>query len=530
MLIQSADWEVGAVVARKLTVTDEPALTHFLMERSVLGSMIASAESRKIAPSLIDESDFFRLAHQMLYRCILDLGNDTETMLIAETLISRGQFEQVGGFEYIDAVEATMPMRGSIEHYCSIVKDRSVRRQMVERANRDLLLAADIEQPVLNGRYRQGDPVFQLYTDADLEALPPLEWVIKDLIPRRGLGMIYGPPGNGKTFVVLDLCCALAKGNFLFAKEFGIEGEHRVVYCAGEKFHGIPARKKAAQTQWGLTPEQATRFRVCRGVPQLFARDHVGSAGRFIEYMRAHYPDGIDLLVIDTLHLATIGANEISGTDTGAEIEAAKQIQSALGCVIILVHHSGAANQRERGHTGWKASADLMIKVEKVKESNDKLEVTIEKVSEAEDNFTICCSIVAVPDCPSRAIEWEGRGTPQPKDLKDDVLRIMKANEGVGMTKTDVFENTLLEGAKISAVYACLNRMAAQGSHKSGVERVASRPDGKAKDRPGTTTNPYLFKFNSALIERSVPTGYKDSDDADEIKPDGDYDPYADEE
>ena len=37
-------------------------------------------------------------------------------------------------------------------------------------------------------------------------------WLIKGLIPKTGLGAIYGPSGDGKTFVALDLAMAIARG------------------------------------------------------------------------------------------------------------------------------------------------------------------------------------------------------------------------------------------------------------------------------------------------------------------------------
>ena len=43
----------------------------------------------------------------------------------------------------------------------------------------------------------------------DLMALPPLEWVVKGILPNRGLAAIYGPSGSGKTFLILDLAAAI---------------------------------------------------------------------------------------------------------------------------------------------------------------------------------------------------------------------------------------------------------------------------------------------------------------------------------
>lgn len=527
-------------------------------EMSTLGSMILKNEAARDLSRLLDERDFYRPAHKVIFSAMAGLVSrqtPIDLVTLKNELARRENLYDVGGEDYLIQIAEYVPSAANATHYAQIVIDKSTARR-IEHAARDILgmvreandesaddKLARAQALITNACRRMSDGwtghPFELYDDEMLANLPDMEWLIKNFIPRKGLGMIYGPPGNGKTFVVLDLCCAVAKGNFLFAKEFGIEGPFRVCYCAGEKFHGIPARKAAAQAKWCLTPEEANRFKVCRGVPQLFDRAHPGAAARFIDYMRPKYPSGLELLVIDTLHLATLGANEINGQDVAIELEAVKEIQEALGCSAVPVHHSGAANQRERGHTGWKASVDLMIKVEKVDGSKDRLVVTVEKISEADDNFDLACTIVAVEGHRSRAIEWQGRGTPVAKDLKTDVLRILRDSAGVGLTKTEVFDRLLIEGGKVAAVYQTLNRMAEQGKAISGVEKTALNPSANAKERPGTTKNPYLFRYDSGWIEQKEHRAYKDSDDAEEIIPppteqdappaEEEYDPFADE-
>ena len=45
---------------------------------------------------------------------------------------------------------------------------------------------------------------FQPLTLDDLLNLPPKEWIVEQIIGKGDLAMIYGPPGSGKTFILID--------------------------------------------------------------------------------------------------------------------------------------------------------------------------------------------------------------------------------------------------------------------------------------------------------------------------------------
>src|SRR5258705_13903814 len=80
---------------------------------------------------------------------------------------------------------------------------------------------------------------FRLLSRAQLTALPDVRWLVEGLLPERGVALLYGDRGIGKTFVSLALGGAVATGLSLFnrACEKG-----SVVYLAGEGEFGIRTR------------------------------------------------------------------------------------------------------------------------------------------------------------------------------------------------------------------------------------------------------------------------------------------------
>ena len=68
------------------------------------------------------------------------------------------------------------------------------------------------------------------------------------------------------------------------------------------------------------------------------------------------------MVIIDTLN-RNIGGSESSEDDMGAFIAAADRLRSQYGSTVLVVHHTGWNNERERGHSSLRGAADTMISV-----------------------------------------------------------------------------------------------------------------------------------------------------------------------
>lgn len=215
-----------------------------------------------------------------------------------------------------------------------------------------------------------GSPIFHPLTFVDLLGRPPKEWLIEEVFGAGDIGMIYGPPGSGKTFTVIDLCMAACLGR-LWARRFTVARPLAVAYCAGEGLGGLPQRFAAAAQHHGI--EDLTNFTFFGSAPQLFTPERdAGSAtaetiGRFVQEWQKRRQDGqaseLDLLIVDTLHSATAGADENSAQDMGQVLQAVKAASKALGCAVLLVHHSNKAGTGERGSSAMRGAMDFMIEV-----------------------------------------------------------------------------------------------------------------------------------------------------------------------
>jgi len=213
---------------------------------------------------------------------------------------------------------------------------------------------------------------FKLLTDDELAALPPVQWIIKGVLPDSGLGALFGASGSGKSFIGLDMVQAVASGVDWFG--------HRtkpcsVIYAALEGEGGIAGRVKAYRIKHGQTADNirylVQPFNLLNGdVPELAAA--IRAIG------------GARLVVLDTLNRAAPGADENSSKDMGEIISAAKELQSQIGGLVVLVHHTGKdAAKGLRGHSSLHAALDAAIEVKR--NGDNSREWSIAKSKDGED-------------------------------------------------------------------------------------------------------------------------------------------------
>lgn len=80
---------------------------------------------------------------------------------------------------------------------------------------------------------------------------PPQEDVVEGFLPERGVSISFGASGEGKTFVNVDLACALASGQ---SDWWGLPIKSGpVLWVAGEDYQGTQQRVEAYKQYHGLT-------------------------------------------------------------------------------------------------------------------------------------------------------------------------------------------------------------------------------------------------------------------------------------
>lgn len=198
-----------------------------------------------------------------------------------------------------------------------------------------------------------------LISSEELMRLPPMDWTVRNLVPSSGLFCIYGQSGSGKTFLALDLACAIA----MHSRWFGEPVKNSpVVYAALEGEAGIAQRLQAWEIHSGKTAPKNLNF-IIKNFGLMSSNDCLELSNEIRTKMG---PNAV--LFIDTLNRASPTADENTSADMGLVIQNAKLLADAINGLVVLVHHSGKDQSKKmRGHSSLYAAMDGVLEVTKDK-------------------------------------------------------------------------------------------------------------------------------------------------------------------
>lgn len=103
-------------------------------EQSVLGSLMLDNQSWEKTADLLVEHDFYRRDHQLIFRAIADLfeqSQPVDVITLAEYHDKRGELDKVGELAYLGMLARNTPSSANIIAYASIVRERSILRQLI---------------------------------------------------------------------------------------------------------------------------------------------------------------------------------------------------------------------------------------------------------------------------------------------------------------------------------------------------------------------------------------------------------------
>lgn len=195
----------------------------------------------------------------------------------------------------------------------------------------------------------------KLYPWSTLSTLNRRKYLIKGLLERGSLSVVYGESNSGKTFFALDMAAHISLG-WRWRNKNTRRG--KVVYVGAESGLGIADRLEAIYLHHELETYGDIDL-IIRSVSLL------GEENDCDELIGILNQSGsVELIVIDTLARAMGGGNENSSEDMGAIIRNCDKIRDGTGAHVMLIHHSGKDSSKgARGHSSLRAAIDTEIQV-----------------------------------------------------------------------------------------------------------------------------------------------------------------------
>jgi AAA domain len=210
-------------------------------------------------------------------------------------------------------------------------------------------------------------------------------YLVKNLLPRVGLVVIWGPPKCGKSFWTFDLLMHAALG-----------WEYRglrvkpgpIVYLVLEGHDGFRRRIEAFRREHPGS-DDAPFYLMFIAIDLI--RDHKA----LIESIVAQLPEGVKpaAVAIDTLNRSLSGS-ENKDEDMAAYIRAADAVRNAFDCLVPIIHHCGHNGERPRGHSSLIGAVDVQIAVRR--DDDENIIATVEFAKDAPGGLEIVSRLAVV--------------------------------------------------------------------------------------------------------------------------------------
>lgn len=211
-------------------------------------------------------------------------------------------------------------------------------------------------------------------------------WLVKNLFPQVGLGMLWGAPKTGKTFVAMDLAFRVGFGMSWYGHMVKRPGT--VVYVSSEGGRAAAWNRAVAWMQkWDPEGQGCS----CPG--EVVVYPGTVRAGRgaddvdlFLEWL-ARENLGPVLVVIDTLNKNMVG-DENSTEDMTAFVSGMDKIWRALSCFVLVVHHSGKDESKGARGSGvmlGAVEAEIVLTRDKEEGLGEPGQIALSNLRHAED-------------------------------------------------------------------------------------------------------------------------------------------------
>lgn len=365
-------------------------------ERALLACCLGMPGTLARIRDTLQVPDFGDERHRLIWSAMLSLdGAAPDVIRMGEALDAIGALASAGGPSYLMQITAGPDVDYTAgDEYAAIVKRYAVRRRRLEVARRMAELAgrddpewiSRANELVTQEKEREGEaPGWEWRRLAQAyEPKPPREYVVARMLPRPSLNIIYGPPGDLKTMLCLDLAVCIAGGqawlqplpdgppampfdaNLLpvlwVDMDMGQDRLERRLAALGLA-HGLAGDSPLAYVSFPIPP-------LCSNVP--------ATVDMLLATIQA---SGAGLVVIDNLGTVSGGADENS-SQMVAVMAGLRRLAEAGSCAVLAIHHRNKALQKRaragdalRGHSSIEGAIDLALQVERDPPGGDTINV-----------------------------------------------------------------------------------------------------------------------------------------------------------
>lgn len=312
-------------------------------EQYLIGGLMISPKSWDDIADRVDERDFFRAEHKLIFRHIgklIEIGADVDVITVAESIERTGKLDKVGGLPYLGSIVQNTPSAANIKTYADIVRRKWKEREFMAMVV-ELQLTAESEQPIHEkieiavnlltalADDKKDEP--ESLSDAAQKAIETLDrrfsnggdihglkTHLTDFDRKTGglhagdLIIVAGRPSAGKTAFVTNIgenVAIIGKGSVLmFSLEMSSEQlATRAIASAGSVSLNVMRSAKMQDDDWGRLTHAVGKISDAK----FFIDQNTGitASQMHSRARRVKRKHGLDLIIVDYLQLMADGGD-----------------------------------------------------------------------------------------------------------------------------------------------------------------------------------------------------------------------------
>ncbi len=169
---------------------------HLEAEQSVIGACFKAEDALSKALEILDEADFYKAAHQTVFRNMrisFEANEPIDILGLADRMRQNNELETIGGINYLSQLEDFVPTSTAVSHHAKIVREKKILRDLIQTATEIVTNSygeSDSVEEILDQAEKS---IFEISEKRTRRSFFPLKEVVKDNF--KSIEKLVGQPG-----------------------------------------------------------------------------------------------------------------------------------------------------------------------------------------------------------------------------------------------------------------------------------------------------------------------------------------------
>ena len=166
-------------------------------EQAVLGSMLTDKDAVVSSIEVLRPNSFYREDNKAIFQAMYDLyakNEPIDIVTVKSELVSLGNFDRIGGIEYLASLPDKVPTSANVDKYIKIVDEKAALRELINTSNELISLGYDESENVDHIVDMAQKKVYDLSERKSQRGYSPLKEVLVESLAE--IEKLYNQKGN----------------------------------------------------------------------------------------------------------------------------------------------------------------------------------------------------------------------------------------------------------------------------------------------------------------------------------------------